>query len=73
MYELLDICINAKVFLQVSNFDFHYHEDGSYVDFRISSVSDIRNLLEILINLDVKIFSQEKAVIIRVFEDYIEY
>ena len=73
MIVFMEICIDVKIFLQVSGFEVHYYEDGSYADFRVRNVIDPRRLCEKCAQLDFRILEVEGNLVIRIYEDYNEY
>ena len=66
--KLIDTCYNIKVLLAVSSYELHQYEDGSYVDFKVTKVTDPRSLLITAEQHQVRLFADGDYIIIRVFE-----
>ena len=66
--KLINTCYDIKVFLEVSSYELHQYDDGSYADFKAAKVTDPRTLLIIAGSHQVRLFADGDYIIIRVFE-----
>lgn len=66
--KLIDTCYNIQVILKVSHYELHQFEDGSYCDFRVRQIADLRLLLMKADLHNVKLFAEGDDIIVRVFE-----
>lgn len=72
LQKLIDVAFDVKVFFSVGSYEMHHYADGSYCDFRVRQVLDLKTLLRIANGLDVRIYADSECVIVRLYEDYQE-
>lgn len=70
--ELIERAFDIKVFFMLSSYELFQYEDGSYVDFHVQKVVDLRALLRLAGPLELKFFRGEGCMIVRLFENYTE-
>lgn len=70
--ELLERAFDIKVLFKVSYYELHQYEDGSFVDFHLQKVDCLPALLQLAGSLQLKFFSGNGYMIVRLFEDYSE-
>lgn len=68
LQELIEIAFDVKVFFQLSSYELHHYEDGSYVDFHVRKVVDLPTLIKIANGLELKFFADDGTMIVRLFE-----
>lgn len=68
LQELIEIAFDVKVFFQLSSYELHHYEDGSYVDFHVRKVVDLPTLIKIANGLELKFFAEDGTMIVRLFE-----
>ena len=61
-------CIIIKAHLDVQSFEFHYYEDGSFVDFCVMNINDPKQLQSVIGKYRYKIFFSESCVVVRVYD-----
>lgn len=66
--NLIDTCYNIKVFLACSSYVLNQYDDGSFADFKVTKVVDLRTLLSKAGSHEVRIIADCNYIIIRVFE-----
>lgn len=66
--ELIDRSFKLKIFFQVSYYQLHQYEDGSYSDFHVDKVLDIPTLLKLAGGLNLKIIHDTDFIIVRLIE-----
>lgn len=66
--ELIDTAYDIKVYFSISSYELHQYEDGSYVDFYVLKVTDIKTLLKLAGDLELKFFAESGRMIVRLFE-----
>ena len=70
--ELIERAFNIKVFFMLDSYELHHFEDGSYVDFHVQKVVCLPSLIKLAGPLELKFFSGDGYMIVRLFEDYQE-
>ena len=70
--ELIERAFDIKVLFQLSSYELHHYEDGSYVDFHVQKVLCLPTLVKLAGKLELKFFSADGYMIVRLFEDYTE-
>ena len=70
--ELIERAFNIKVFFMLGSYELHHYEDGSYVDFHVQKVVCLPTLIKLAGPLELKFFSGDGYMIVRLFEDYSE-
>lgn len=68
--ELIERAFDIKVLFQLSSYELHHYEDGSYVDFHVQKVLCLPTLVKLAGKLELKFFSADGYMIVRLFEDY---
>ena len=71
--ELIETSFNVKCHLKVDSYELHHYEDGSYTDIKTPKINDLSTLLSITKGLEIRLFSQNDKIVVRVFENYSEY
>lgn len=66
--ELIDTAYKVKVHFNVGSYELNQYEDGSYVDFKVNRVVDLKALLGIVGSLELKFFCDNGWLIVRLFE-----
>lgn len=66
--ELINVAINLQMFFGVSYFKLSVYESVSYVDFQLTRVSKLPDVLDLACGLELKFFAEENAMIVRVLE-----
>lgn len=66
--ELIDTAYKVKVYFCVGSYELHQYEDGSYVDFHVLKVTDIKTLMKLAGDLELKFFAENGRMIVRLFE-----
>ncbi len=66
--ELIERSFDLKVFFQISSYELHHYEDGSYSDFHVQKVVDLRTLIKLAGGLELKFFHDTTFMIVRLFE-----
>ena len=70
--DLIESAFNIKVLFMLSSYELHHYEDGSYVDFHVQKVVCLPALIKLAGPLELKFFSGDGFMIVRLFEDYQE-
>ena len=68
--DFLNVCHRVQVFLCVSNFAFHFREDGCFSDFYVGQLRDCPALCRILTDYTFRLFVEDDMIRIRVFENF---
>ena len=66
--ELIERSFDLKVFFQLSSYELHQYEDGSYSDFHVQKVVDLPGLVNLAGGLELKFFHDTTSMIVRLFE-----
>lgn len=66
--ELIDKAYGIKVYFSRDSYELHQYEDGSYVDFHVQKVVDLPTLQRLAGGLEIKFFSGDGYMIVRLFE-----
>ena len=72
LVELIEVAFDVKVYFGVSSYELHQYDDGSYVEFHVQKVPDVKRLLSLANDLDMIITYDERGIIIRLYENYQE-
>lgn len=72
LQKLIDVAFKVKVYFCCGSYEIHHYDDGSYCDFRVCQVNDLKTLLRISDGLQVRIHADSNCVIVRLYEDYEE-
>lgn len=70
LQELIERSFDLKVYFQLSSYELHQYEDGSYSDFHVQKILDLTTLVNLAGGLELKIFHDSTSVIVRLFERY---
>ena len=68
LQELIERSFDLKVFFQLSSYELHQYEDGSYCDFHVQKVVDLPGLVHLAGGLELKFFHDTNSMIVRLFE-----
>lgn len=68
--ELIERAFDIKVLFQLSSYELHQYEDGSFVDFHVQKVVCLPTLIKLAGTLELKFFRGDGYMIVRLFEDY---
>lgn len=66
--ELIERAYDIKVFFSLGSYEMHQYEDGSFVDFHVQKVVDLPTLQRLAGGLELKFFSGDGYLIVRLFE-----
>lgn len=72
LIDLIEVAFDVKVYFGVSSYELHQYDDGSYVDFLVQKIPDVKRLLSLANGLDMRILHDERGIIVRLFENYVE-
>lgn len=70
--QLIEVCLDVKVYFSTSSFQVDYYEDGAFCEFLINKMFDPKGLLRLCKGLDVRMYNRENSVIVRIYENYEE-
>lgn len=68
LQELIDRAYDIKVFFCLGSYELHQYDDGSFADFIVEKVVDLKTLIRLAGGLELKFFAREGQVIVRLFE-----
>lgn len=66
--ELIERSFDLKVYFQISSYELHQYEDGSYSDFHVKKVLDLPALLRLAGGLELKFIADDGFMIVRLLE-----
>lgn len=66
--ELIDRAYDIKVYFSLGSYELHQYDDGSFVDFHVHKVVDLPTLQRLAGDLELKFFSGDGYMIVRLFE-----
>lgn len=66
--ELIETAYHIKVYFQIEHYALYQYEDGSYVDFRVKKITDLKRLTSLVGGLELKFFADDNFIIVRLFE-----
>lgn len=69
----IDTCFHIKCLLKLSSYELHDYEDGSYADFHVREIRYPKEINKAIGPLEWRIITDERGIVIRVFEDFQEY
>ena len=72
LIDLIEVAFDVKVYFGVSCYELHQYDDGSYVDFLVQKIPDVKRLLSLANGLDMRILHDERGIIVRLSENYVE-
>ena len=70
--ELIDRAYDIKINFGVASYELNHYEDGSFVDFHVRKIVNVPLLVKLAGGLELKMFSGENDIIVRVFERDVE-
>ena len=70
--ELIDRACDIKINFGVASFELNHYEDGSFVDFHVRTIVNVDLLVKLAGELELKMFSGENDILVRVFERDVE-
>ena len=68
LQELIDRSYDIKVFFCIGSYELHHYEDGSFSDFRVQKIVNLKNLVQLAGGLELKFFVENDQLIVRLFE-----
>lgn len=66
--ELIERAYDIKVIFNIGSYEMHQYEDGSFADFHVQKVVDLPTLQRLAGGLELKFFSGDGYLIVRLFE-----
>lgn len=69
----IETCFKIKVHLQVASYELYDYEDGDYAEFKTRKIRDLKSLLKIAGQHEVRIYAEDSQVVVAVYEDFKEY
>lgn len=66
--ELIERGWDIKTYFGVGSYELHHYEDGSFIDFRVQKVTDLKTLMRLAGYLELKFFAEDNRLIVRLFE-----
>lgn len=72
LQNLIDVAFEMKVYFGVGSYEMHQYDNGSYCDFHVRQVLDLKTLLCVASGLEVRFYAEGDCVIVRLYEDYEE-
>lgn len=66
--ELIERSFDLKVYFQLSSYELHQYEDGSYCDFHVQKILDLPALLNLAGGLELKFIHDTNSIIVRLLE-----
>lgn len=70
LQKLIEVAFDVKVYFSVGSYEMHHYEDGSYCDFHVRQILDLKTLLRLANGLEVRIYANGDSVIVRLYEDF---
>ncbi len=67
---LIEVALSMQEYFEVHCFELHEFEDGGYVDFNVTKIPDVKDLLSLSKGLLMRCFHCENGIIVRIFEDF---
>lgn len=71
--NFIDTCFYIRRLLKLSSYELHDDENGGYADFHVREIKYPKDIHKAISPLEWRIFTDERGIVIRVFEDYQEY
>ncbi len=68
LIDLIEVAFRVKVYFRLSGYELHQYEDGSYVDFLVPKIPDVKYLLSLASGLEMRILYDERGIIVRLLE-----
>lgn len=68
LIDLIEVAFRVKVYFRLSGYELHQYEDGSYVDFLVQKIPDVKYLLTLVSDLEMRILHDERGIIVRLLE-----
>ena len=69
----IETCFDIKCQLQLSSYEIHQYDDGSFSDFHVRKIANPKVLNQVIGSLEYQILSDDNGIVIRVYEDFREY
>lgn len=66
--ELINVAINLQLFFGVSHFDLYVYDSGSHVDFHLTRITKLPDVLDLASGLEMKFWAEENEMIVRLLE-----
>lgn len=66
--ELIERSFHIKSHFQLSSYELHHYEDGSFVDFHVQKVVNLPVLIKLAGGLELKFYKDTNSMIVRLFE-----
>lgn len=66
--ELIDRSHDLKDFFQISSYELHHYEVGSFSDFHVQKVCDLPTLIKLAGGLELEFYRGTTSIIVRLFE-----
>lgn len=66
--ELIDRAFAIKCHFQLSSYELHQYDDGSFCDFHVQKVVDLPALFKLAGGLELKFFNGDNYMIVRLIE-----
>lgn len=71
--EFIETCFHIKCLLQLSSYELHQYDDGSYSDFHLKEIKNPKHINSAIGKLDYRILMDDYGIVIRVYENFQEY
>ena len=68
LQELIDRSYDIKIFFRIGSYELHHYEDGSFTVFRVQKVVDLKTLVRLAGDLELRFFVENEQLIVRLFE-----
>lgn len=66
--ELIERSFAIKCHFQVSSYELHHYEDGSFVDFHVQNVVNLPELIKLAGGLEMNFYNKSDSILVRLFE-----
>ncbi len=66
--ELIERSFDLRVNLQLSTYELHQYEDGSYSDFHVRKILDLPTLVKLAGGLELNFIADDGFIIVRLYE-----
>lgn len=68
LVELIERAFDIKCHFQLSSYELHHYDDGSFVDFHVQKVVNLPELIKLAGGLELKFFNDTSSIIVRLLE-----
>lgn len=65
---MIERAIDINCHFQLSSYELHHYEYGSFVDFHVQKVVNLPELIKLAGGLELKFFNDTNSIIVRLFE-----